>query len=365
MPAVVIETLEVRDALPADVVALLSADQRKAWELPRGYHRPRLWLARDAGGLRAAALTSGRPHTAYRKVVDIASDGSGKGVSEILGAIIRDAHDSSFAGVKVEIHPWSRWIATSAVLADLGFTPLADPLSSSAGTRGGVGGWVRWDTPWMHPQLAYYGQTTDFTCGAIAALAALERAGIATLSSAPDDERRAVELSLWRQATNFPACEPLGLVVATTERLRAGGRAVLPEVHLSTDEPILVDLVAPELAGLRAQLQRESLDRARQLGIPVHRDWMTVDDLRTQLAAGNGLLLLIDDAYMNDDPTPHWVFAHAFNGRHVLVQDPWIDSETGETWVDAHELPLSLEDVDTMTRYGTREYRGVIVVPGS
>lgn len=355
--------------VPDDVSALLGADQLAWWNLPRAFHRPEVWQVVVDGAPAALALTSGRPTTAYRKVVDVwvAPGGDAAGhataLAALLDAVVADAAERGLAGVKVEVHPWSAWLADAPELAAAGFAPLRDPIASSAGTLGGVRGFVRWLDPWPHPELTYYGQTTDFTCGAVAGLAALERAGLTTLTGAAADETEAVEMALWRAATNFPACEPLGLVVATTERLRAAGRTAQPEVFLSTDQPVMLDLGGGDAAGLRAMLQRQSLERAVQLGIPVHRSWLPLDGVEDHLAEGSGLLLLIDDVHMVDDPTPHWVFAHAVHGRHVLIQDPWTDVDAGETWVDGHELPLSLDDLDTMTRYGEPEYRGVIVVP--
>lgn len=362
-------TFERRDAsagIPDDVLALLEPERRDVWQKCGAFNRPVVWLARENGAVVSAALTSGRPVGAYCKIVDLWPGVRRAGETGLVDAIVDRARVSGHVAVKVESRSVKPGLRASfeAEMVNLNFRRMRQPRQLASGTEQGVEGYVRWLEDWPHDELPYYGQTTEFTCGAVAGMGALAHVGIDLLDGLDTAQMRVVELEIWRSATNFPAIEPLGLAVALTERFRRSETVGSVEVYLSTDEAIMLDLDFTGAEEFRAELQRESLLRAVQLKIPVHRDWISTDKMVALSRAGYGLLILIDETLMSADPAPHWIFAHSTDGRHLLTEDPWIDAELGETWVDAHELPITLTDVDLMARYGTPAYRGVVVTPG-
>lgn len=353
--------------LPDAIDRLLPQGQREVWQLPRGLFAPRVLVLERDGEPVAAVLTSSRPHTAYVKVVDVWASEVAQ-VRALLAEVVERAERDGAAAVKLEAHPWSGWWSTgdASPLSSLGFERMRDPIVSSAGTDGAVAGYVRWSRPWAHDELVYYGQTTEFTCGAVAALIAVDHLGHPLLTETGGEENRNVEFLLWRQATNFPACEPVGLGVATIETLRQAGSDAEVDIHVSLDGPVLLNTRVPGGdGGFRAMLQAESRLRAEQLGRPVITDWVPIETIAEHLRAGSQVLLLIDDELMMNDAVPHWVVAHSLRDDVVLLQDPWIDAEGGETWVDAHDLPVGLDDVDLMTTYDDPAVRGIIVITPS
>ncbi len=339
----------------------------EVWDIDRSHYQPEITLVRDdAGRAVAAALTSARPHTATRKIVDVlAPDAEARhALAEAVVQAAREEH--GLVSLKWEWHPWALADGAPEIGASLGFRALEEPFASIPSTLGSVRGGVLW----LHGDpgfralepVPYYGQTTDFTCGAVSLIMALQSGGDLIVERGGDaqaEANRVQELALWRQATNMPACEPVGLAVAASDWLRPRG-GVVPEVHISTDRPILLDGFGDDAAGWRELLQRESWRRDEQLGVPVVRDWVGIETIFARVTAGSRALLLIDERPMHGDDVPHWVFMYAVAGEVAVIQDPWVDASGGETWVDAAALAMSRADVDLMVRYEQPSVRGVI-----
>lgn len=337
------------------------------WLLDRSRYRPQLHVIRNDDNYPiAAVLTSARPHTAARKIVDVvAPDNETR--RRLVDRVVADARVSTeVAALKWQWHSWSDSEGFPEIAAASGFVPLNAPYASISSTlnsgpdsvRGAVL-WLRAKAPASAP---YYGQTTDFTCGAVSLIMALQAGGGQLIRQGGELEQssnRLEEMAIWRQATNMPACEPVGLAVAAADWL-ASHDGSIPEVHISTDRPVLLDGFGDDAAVWREQLQRESWRRAEQLGMPVVRDWVGMEVIFARVAAGASALLLIDEVPMHGDEVPHWVFMHAVVGEVAVVQDPWVDAAGGETWVDASELPISAADIDLMTRYEDPPVRGVV-----
>lgn len=351
------------------------------WSADRALFSPEVFRARHANGdLAAAALVTSRRGTAYRKIVDLwcapvpGSDGAAADArlfddgafAAVLDAIIA-AQPSGAIALKFEERPVVAplWPEALAALAARGFVPDPLPVHSVESTLGGVRGFTRWEGRGPRHTIGYYGQTTDVTCGAVTALMALETDGALLLQPADHAHNRTIEIELWRNATNMPAIEPVGLAVATARA--AAERKVpfaLPRVFLSAPSPVLLEWYDGDERQLRADLQAESGHQADALGIEVVREWISIDDIAAAIQAGNFVFLLIDLTLMINDPTPHWVLAHDVIDGCVIIDDPWIEKDHGETWVDTHHLPVPFATVDEMTRWGEPEaYRGVVVVP--
>ena len=371
--------VEVRDGaeLPDELADGLSAGRLALWRIERAFWAPRTVRVSDASGtVVAAALTASRPHTAYRKIVDVVA----LDVAAFAAAVAAAAEDAPTAAdgsrptpivVKFEEHPLLAPLdaAHEAVLADQGFARAEDPVPSVPSTRPGTEtfarGWAKWLGAAPSRTARYYGQTTDVTCGAVTALTALEAEGLGHWGEDGTDNQTE-ELDFWRRATNLPACEPIGLAVATAHEITASALKLgRPRVILSTEELVLLEDWAsdPVELRLRTQLQQDSLRQAAALGLEIERRWIPVEEIRELIAGGADVFLLIALAPLINDPAPHWVLAHDVIGDSLIISDPWVESEHGESWVDTSALPIPLAGIDLITRWGDPAYRGVIVVP--
>lgn len=334
-----------------DLEHALGAPRADRWRIDRSNYRPIVWTVEGARGPVAAALTSGRPATAATKIVDLWwDDGADAAASMLLDAVIVDAQARGDAAVKWEV---PRGEALPGFAHDHGFSAMRAPYPSAAGTEG-VEGWVRWLVEVPHAETEYYAQTTLFTCGAVAALLAVGARGDAGFSGSHD---RDLELSFWRQASNFPACEPVGLAVALRERLGDGAPI---RVALDTVAPVLLEGFDGFERSFRVELQEESRRRAEVLGVPIADERASVAQIRDRVMADELALLLIDEAPMHGEAGPHWVLGHAGSGDLVIIEDPWISAEFGETWVDTHDLPIPLSDLDDLVAWGPNRTRGVV-----
>lgn len=315
----------------------------------------------DAPAARIDAAIGGlidlaRGEGAVRLVWELDADVAGRDAGNAAG---RDAAGRGTAGPRR--HP----AGVRAALERRGFVAPRAPIASGDGTVG-VAGLALDLVPLDRDEPAYYAQTTDFTCGAVTALLALGQldatAGFA--GEAPGADRDA-ELAFWRRATNFPAIDPLGLLVELRRELP---EAAAVEAWISVDGPVLLEGVEDGFErDTKVLLQRESARQALALRAPVHRAWLELPALARRIRSGALALVLIDEVPMHDDPTPHWVLAHAAHAPaegegFVLVQDPWIDAAAGETWLDGHELAIASASFDAMARWGEPAYRAVVLV---
>ena len=107
-------------------------------------------------------------------------------------------------------------------------------------------------------------------------------------------------------------------------------------------------------------LQRTSRDDARQLGVPVSSEHLTIGEIRSAIESGERVLLLISLATMQGFDVPHWVLCHAVAGDALVIEDPWSGPTTGDTWVDAHLLPVSDAALDAMSTLEDERFRGVV-----
>ncbi|MGD6741096.1 peptidase C39 family protein [Streptomyces sp. BH106] len=356
------------DTSPALLRRLAHLDVPERWRaVDRSAHAPHIVAVPgdddDATDWTGAALVSARPGTAYLKIVDAVGD-----VRAAVAAVVAHARDQGLAQVK-----WEGWTASSEDAAAAGFTPMCPPLTppddatepvagdatgpAPGDTAGPATGYVRW----LHDGVAsepppneppYYGQTTHFTCGAVTALLAQAHAG--TLP--PEALDRRAELALWRDATNFLACEPVGLGVA----VRRAWPSTSVTVHLDVDRPVLLDHLPDGEQEWRALLQRESRTQAAHLGVPVDARHLSLAAIRAALDRREHVLLLVSLAAMQGFDVPHWVLCHGVVPGAVVIEDPWASAAAGDTWVDAHLLPVADASLDGMATVSADRFRGAV-----
>ncbi|MBD3546680.1 peptidase C39 family protein [Streptomyces sp. JV180] len=366
-------------AWPEELRRIARPEVLERWgAVDRAPHAPRLVAVPGDGGWAAAALVTGRPGTAYAKIVDAVGD-----VPAAARAVVAHAEEQGLVQVV-----WEGWTVSGEDAAAAGFAPLRPPLPGGTDEPAGPRtGYVRWTAGEGVAEPAYYRQSTHFSCGAVTALLAQVRAGVVR----PESLDREAELTLWREATNFPACEPVGLGVAVRRRWPSSS----VEVFLDTEEPVLLDHLDGDQREWRAVLQRASRAEADRLGVPVHGRRLSLAELREavegsgtagareagareafagreaaearEAVAGLGrcrhVLLLVSLATMQGFDVPHWVLCHGAVPGAVVVEDPWFNTAAGETWVDAHLLPVADASLDAMSLLGGEvRVRGAVLI---
>ncbi|MFJ3820646.1 peptidase C39 family protein [Streptomyces nodosus] len=312
----------------------------------RSAHAPHIVAVPGADGEHwtAAALVTARPHTAYLKIVDAVGD-----VPAAVAAVVAHARRRDLAQVK-----WEGWTASPQDAAAAGFASLRPPLARAEDAAGPAAGYVRWLRDGAVTDPPYYGQTTHFTCGAVTALVAQVHAR--TLPREALDRR--AELTLWRDATNFPACEPIGLGVA----VRRAWPSSPVVVHLDVDRPVLLDHYPENEQEWRAQLQRISRTDAARIGVPIDPRRLSMTAIRRAVGRQEHVLLLVSLAGMQGFDVPHWVLCHGAVPGAVVIDDPWVNAAAGDTWVDAHLLPIPDPSLDTMSAVSADGFRGAVTI---
>ncbi|MFF8440891.1 peptidase C39 family protein [Streptomyces californicus] len=339
-------------AWPDELRRIARPEVLERWgAVDRTPHAPRLVAVPGGGGWAAAALVTARPGTAYAKIVDAVGD-----VPAAARAVVAYAEEQRLVQVV-----WEGWTVSGEDAAAAGFAPLRPPLPGGTDEPAGPRtGYVRWTAGEGVAEPAYYRQSTHFSCGAVTALLAQVRAGVVR----PESLDREAELTLWRDATNFPACEPVGLGVAVRRRWPSSS----VEVFLDTEEPVLLDHLDGDEREWRAVLQRASRADADRLGVPVHGRRLSLAELREAVEAPGRcrhVLLLVSLATMQGFDVPHWVLCHGTVPGAVVVEDPWFNTGAGETWVDAHLLPVADASLDAMSLLGGEvRVRGAVLVDG-
>ena len=333
-------------APPAPLERIAPAPVLERWgAVDRSSHAPRIVAAPGAweGEWAGAALVTARPGTAYGKIVDAVGD-----VPAAVEAVLAHARDRGLVQVK-----WEGWTVDAGQARALGFAPMRSPLGSARDGGHPGTGHVRWlGAETAEP--SYYRQTTDFTCGAVVALVAQEQAGAVR----PGALDRPAELALWRGATNFPACEPVGLGVA----VRRAWPSSPVTVGLDTELPVLLDSYPDGEREWRAVLQAESRADAARAGVPVEPRRPAPADLRDALGRGEHVLLLVSLARMQGFDVPHWLLCHGAVPGALVVEDPWTNAATGDTWVDAHLLPVPDASLDAMWGVEGDRRRGAVYI---
>ncbi|THA65237.1 acetyltransferase [Streptomyces sp. A0958] len=333
---------------PPDRLARLVHDEvSERWRaVDRSAHAPHIVAVPgdDGEDWTAAALVTARPDTAYLKIVDAVGD-----VRAAVAAVAAHARRQELVQLK-----WEGWTARPEDAAAAGFATLSPPLTQSEGAAGPAAGYVRWLRDDVVSAPPYYGQTTHFTCGAVTALVAQVHAGVL----ARDALDRRAELTLWRDANNFMACEPVGLGVAV-RRARPSSQVT---VHLDTDRPVMLDHLPPGDQEWRALLQRASRTDADRVGVPIDPRHLSLTEIRDAIGRQEHVLLLLSLAGMQGFDVPHWVLCHGVVPGAVVIDDPWANASTGDTWVDAHLLPVPDASLDTMSTMSPEGFRGAVTI---
>lgn len=211
-----------------------------------------------------------------------------------------------------------------------------------------------------HPQpanLPFFSQTTPFTCGPAALMMALHH---------QDTERpldRHEEIQLWREATTvymttgLGGTSPFGLAAAAARR---GFEAAVWASHL--DVPFLASVRSPHKRDLMTLVHRCFIEDCAQLKVELAERVLMLADIRRLLDDGWALLVLISTWRLNRNKAPHWVWLVNMDDEHAYLNDPDTDEEYDRRDLDNLFMPVRLDELDALTRYGQQRYRASVMV---
>lgn len=337
------------DAVPGSLVA--------RWASAGGVQQRTLWTAHDAGRLVGAALEVQRPHTASAKLAGVWADPgarAGQVRDELLEAVVARAGERGIAVLKWESPDGGFGGADPAAH---GFAVRPTPAWAAPVVHGPgdvPAGAERWLGGPPVPPVSYMRQTTDFTCGAVALMMGLEALDLA------GDPDRAEELAIYRAATTFRGCDPLGLSLAAVRR----GADV--SVIMSTERAVLTEGADANQRELLDYVQADFRHRAAAAGVRIATAPYTGRDVAAALDRGSVVLVLIDQYPMHAEHAAHWILVHARTttptGEPAFVaNDPWTDAlDLGETWLDACDLVLPGSTLETLAWQGDPAYCGMV-----
>jgi predicted double-glycine peptidase len=205
--------------------------------------------------------------------------------------------------------------------------------------------------------IAYYNQSTDFTCGPSSLMMAMNaldpRVKIA----------RSLELQLWREATTIFMGAGHGGSGALGLALAAKRRGFAAEVWMNRGGVFLSDrLDDKDRIQVMRLLQQADLAEAKRLRIPVHRGNPSIADLRQAMAKGAIPIVLVSTNLFHGDDTPHWVVVSDIDDEVVRVNDPWISRDLGQTARQQTGRPVSYAEFKRMTVYGPKKERATVLV---
>jgi len=214
--------------------------------------------------------------------------------------------------------------------------------------------------PGLKPELKrvpFYEQTLDFTCGPSSLMMAMQ-------ALRPSLElSRTLELRIWRESTTIfmtsghGGCGPIGLALAAQRRNFA------VEVHVNDTGVPLVDSVrSPEKKEVMRLVHEDMLAEAEQLGIPIHYQTLSIQDIQQRWDAGAVPLVLISSYRIYGEKFPHWVVITGFDEHFVYVHDPYVDYDNGETAIDSIDMPIRRDEFTRMARYGRVGLQAVVLV---
>lgn len=218
---------------------------------------------------------------------------------------------------------------------------------------------VRGDAGLPVAKTPFYEQTTDFTCGSACLVMALGR------FVSTDYLDPVWEIRLWREATTVfmlagpGGCEPFGLAVT------ARTHGLEPTIFCSQPDLLFLETVRnPEKRKVMELAQVDFRQRAEGLGIATHFSPFSLDDIRTAIAGGKLVAVLVSGYLMFGKKVPHWVLAHGDDGRHIMIHDPWVEEERGETVADAANLPVPYAVFERISRFGRTNLRAAVFLEG-
>jgi ribosomal protein S18 acetylase RimI-like enzyme len=207
------------------------------------------------------------------------------------------------------------------------------------------------------PNLPYYAQTTDFTCGPAALLMAAKKL------NPVQPFNQIEELNIWREATTVfmttghGGCSPFGLALAAQKR---GYRA-----HLwvsNTEVPFIDSVRSSKKKAVIELIHRDFVERAQQAQLDIAPFPRDIQAVRKTLREGQQVILLISTYRLNRSKEPHWIWLVDMDEHYAYFNDPDVDSYEWKTPFDSLYVPVPLSDFARMMKYGRTQYRAAILL---
>jgi len=205
--------------------------------------------------------------------------------------------------------------------------------------------------------VPYYQQTLEFTCGPASLMMAMK---------ALDDHielTRQLELRLWRESTTIymtsghGGCGPYGMALA------AHHRGFKVEVYVKDEETLFIDSVRSEDKKEVIRLVEDDfLQEMERLGVKVHYQRITNEEIIRVLDAGAIPVVLISSYRIYNEKFPHWVAVTGHDEHFLYFHDPYIDEEKGKSVTDCVNMPIAQDEFERMARYGKSGQRAALII---
>lgn len=213
------------------------------------------------------------------------------------------------------------------------------------------------EAPPNSKNVAYYQQTTEFTCGPAALMMAM-----ASLDPKyrPSPEE---ELQIWREATTIfmtsghGGCGPRGLALA------AKARGFAPEIYLSREGVLFLDGVrSPSKKEILMRVHDDFKRRLKVAKIPSHRRALSLKALVATISKGGFALTLISSYRLYGEKSPHWVLVTGLNQDFVFIHDPSIDEKNHQSDTDRMNIPIRIAEFNQMAQFGRHQLKAAVVL---
>lgn len=207
------------------------------------------------------------------------------------------------------------------------------------------------------PNLPYYAQTTDFTCGPAALLMAAKKLN----DRQPLNQIE--ELNIWRDATTVfmttghGGCSPFGLALAAQKR---GYRARLWVSNM--DAPFIDSVRSTKKKAVIELIHRDFVDQAQQARIDIAPFPKDIQAVQQTLQEGEQVILLISTYRLNRSKEPHWIWLVGMDEHYAYFNDPDVEGYEWKTPFDSLYVPVPLGDFAKMMKYGRNQYRAAILI---
>jgi ribosomal protein S18 acetylase RimI-like enzyme len=209
----------------------------------------------------------------------------------------------------------------------------------------------------IHPQVAHYSQTTDFTCGPSCLMMAMKTF---------DDSlslNRQLELQLWREATTIfmtsghGGCSPQGLALAVSKR---GFDTTL--ICSSADIPFINGVRSEGKKSVIECVHQDFVEQINASSITQSQATVDTSLLRTYLEQGALALVLISAYRLNQTKSPHWVLVVSISDTFVYFHDPDVNWDDNKSVTDKGYIPVTHKEFNRMLGYGKPRYQAAVIV---
>ncbi len=206
-----------------------------------------------------------------------------------------------------------------------------------------------------HKPVAWYQQTTEFTCGPSALMMAMHSLD----EQKPLDQK--TELAIWREATTIfmtsghGGCHPLGLALAAKKR------GFDCSVYINQEDALFLDGVrSAKKKQIMRVVHEQFLEQANAQAINIIYAEITQSRLQDFLEEGYAVLMLISTYRLDGKKTPHWVMLTSMDEQCLYVHDPDLDGQ--QQAMDAQYIPIAKQDFEKMSSFGSGRLRTAVAI---